>query len=40
VILADVPQDIVFKSLKEKVTNACVPVLLFVCVCVCACAQR
>ena len=38
VMLEDVPQDIVIKTLK--VSCACVPVLVFVCVCVCACAQR
>ena len=40
VILEDVPQDIVIKTLK--VSCACVPVLVFacVCVCVCACARR
>ena len=34
VTLEDVPQDIVFKTLK--VSCACVAVLMFVCVCVCA----
>jgi hypothetical protein len=34
VMLEDVPQDIVFKTLK--VSCACVAVLMFVCVCVCA----
>jgi hypothetical protein len=42
VMLEDVPQDIVIKTLK--VSCACVPVLVFVCVCVsqcvCACARR
>ena len=33
-MLEDVPQDIVFKTLK--VSCACVAVLMFVCVCVCA----
>ena len=35
VILEDVPQDIVIKTLK--VSCACVPVLVFACVCVCVC---
>jgi hypothetical protein len=34
VMLEDVPQDIVFKTLK--VSCACVAVLVFACVCVCA----
>ena len=40
VMLEDVPQDIVIKTLK--VSYACVPVLVFACVCVyiCACARR
>jgi hypothetical protein len=42
VMLEDVPQDIVIKTLK--VSCACVPVLVFACVCVslcvCACARR
>ncbi len=38
ILEADVPQDIVIKTLK--VSCACVPVLVFACVCVCACAQR
>ena len=38
VMMEDVPQDIVIKTLK--VSCACVPVLVFVCVCVCACARR
>ena len=42
VMLEDVPQDIVIKTLK--VLRACVPVLVFACVCVsqcvCACARR
>jgi hypothetical protein len=38
VILEDVPQDIVIKTLK--VSCACVPVLVFACVCVCACTRR
>jgi hypothetical protein len=40
VMLEDVPQDMVFKTLK--VSCACVAVLVFacVCVCVCACARR
>jgi hypothetical protein len=33
VMLEDVPQDIVIKTLK--VSCACVPVLVFACVCVC-----
>jgi hypothetical protein len=33
VMLEDVPQDIVFKTLK--VSCACVPVMVFACVCVC-----
>jgi hypothetical protein len=37
VMLKDVPQDIVFKTLK--VSCACVAVLVFVCVCVCARAK-
>jgi hypothetical protein len=36
VMLEDVPQDIVIKTLK--VSCACVPVLVFACVCVCVCA--
>ncbi len=35
VMVEDVPQDIVIKTLK--VSCACVPVLVFVCVCVCVC---
>jgi hypothetical protein len=35
VMLEDVPQDIVIKTLK--VSCACVPVLVLVCVCVCVC---
>ena len=42
VMLEDVPQGIVIKTLK--MLWACVPVLVFVCVCVCvcvfACARR
>ena len=38
VMLEDVPQDIVIKTLK--VSCACVPVLVFACVCVCACTRR
>jgi hypothetical protein len=38
VMLEDVPQDIVIKTLK--VSCACVAVLVFACVCVCACARR
>jgi hypothetical protein len=38
VMLEDVPQDIVIKTLK--VSCACVPVLVFVCVRVCACTRR
>jgi hypothetical protein len=40
VMMEDVPQNIVIKTLK--VWCACVPVLVFacVCVCVCACTQR
>ena len=38
VMLEDVPQDIVIKTLK--VSCACVPVLVFACVCVRACARR
>ena len=38
VMLEDVPQDIVIKTLK--VSCACVPALVFACVCVCACARR
>jgi hypothetical protein len=38
VMLEDVPQDIVIKTLK--VSCACVPVLVFACVCVRACALR
>ena len=38
VMLEDVSQDIVIKTLK--VSCACVPVLVFVCVCVCACTRR
>jgi hypothetical protein len=37
VMLEDVPQDIVIKTLK--VSCACVPVLVFACVCVCVCAR-
>ena len=37
VILEDVPQDIVIKTLK--VSCACVPVLVFACVCVCVRAR-
>ena len=37
VMLEDVPQDIVFKTLK--VSCACVAVLVCVCVCVCVCAR-
>ena len=40
VMLEDVPQDIVIKTLK--VSCACVPVLvlvLFACVCVCVCVR-
>ena len=37
VMLEDVPQDIVIKTLK--VSCACVPVLLFACVCVCLCVR-
>jgi hypothetical protein len=37
VMLEDVPQDIVIKTLK--VSCACVPVLVFACVCVCACVR-
>jgi hypothetical protein len=37
VMLEDVPQDIVIKTLK--VSCACVPVLVFACVCVCACTR-
>jgi hypothetical protein len=36
-MLEDVPQDIVFKTLK--VWCACVFVLVFVCVCVCVCVR-
>jgi hypothetical protein len=38
VMLEDVPQDIVIKTLK--VSCACVPVLVFACVCVCVCTRR
>ncbi len=38
VMLEDVPQDIIIKTLK--VSCACVPVLVFACVCVCACVRR
>jgi hypothetical protein len=38
VMLEDVPQDIVIKTLK--VSCACVPVLVYACVCVRACARR
>jgi hypothetical protein len=38
VMLEDVPQDIVIKTLK--VSCACVPVLVFACVCVCAYMRR
>jgi len=37
VMLEDVPQDIVFKTLK--VSCACVAVLMFACVCVCVRAR-
>jgi hypothetical protein len=37
VMLVDVPQDIVIKTLK--VSCACVPVLVIVCVCVCVRAR-
>ncbi len=37
VILEDVPQDIVIKTLQ--VSCACVPVLVFACVCVCVRAR-
>ncbi len=37
VMLENVPQDIVIKTLK--VSCACVPVLVFACVCVCACVR-
>ena len=37
VMLEDVPQDIVIKTLK--VSGACVPVLVLVCVCVCVCVR-
>ena len=37
VMLEDVPQDIVFKTLK--VSCACVAVLVCVCVCVCVCVR-
>ena len=37
VMLEDVPQDIVIKTLK--VSCACVPVLVFACVCVCVRAR-
>jgi hypothetical protein len=37
VMMEDVPQDIVIKTLK--VSCACVPVLVFVCVCVCVCVR-
>ena len=37
VMLEDVPQDIIIKTLK--VSCACVPVLVFVCVCVCVCVR-
>jgi hypothetical protein len=35
VMLEDVPQDIVFQTLK--VLSACVTILVFSCVCVCVC---
>ena len=38
VMLEDVPQDIVIKTLK--VSCACLPVLVFACVCAHACARR
>ena len=38
VMLEDVPQDIVFKTLK--VSCACVAVLVFACECVCVRAQH
>ena len=38
VMVQDVSQDIVIKTLK--VLCACVPVLVFACVCVCACTRR
>jgi hypothetical protein len=38
VMVEDVSQDIVIKTLK--VSCACVPVLVFACVCVCACTRR
>jgi len=37
VMLEDVPQDIVIKTLK--VSCSCVPVLVFACVCVCVRAR-
>ena len=37
VMLEDVPQDIVLKTLK--VWGACVPVLVFACVCACVRAR-
>ena len=37
VMLEDVPQDIIIKTLK--VSCACVPVLVIVCVCVCVRAR-
>jgi hypothetical protein len=37
VMLEDMPQDIVIKTLK--VSCACVPVLVFACVCVCVCVH-
>ena len=37
VMMEDVSQDIVFKTLK--VSCACVPVLVFACVCVCVCVR-
>jgi hypothetical protein len=37
VMLEDVPQDIVIKTLK--VSCACVPVLVFACACVCVCVR-
>jgi len=37
VMLEDVPQDIVIKTLK--VSCACVAVLVFACVCVCVCVR-
>ena len=37
VMLEDVPQDIVIKTMK--VSCACVPVLVFACLCVCVCVR-